>query len=200
MELDKLKGPVGWSALSILVILVLCFLGISSVLSPLLGQSSSTISSSASDLLLDQYEANLQKDIDRFNGRSPFFKAISIARYTPPTPPPVRRDDPPDVPDQIVDTGPPPPPSRYMGPTLIAIIGNEAWFRSPGSGLDAVLRIKVGEETQGVKVISTKAPSVVTVEHRGGVYPIPLFESKEDFFAEEAPPHGPDDFLKEVEG
>ena len=200
MELDKLKGPLGWSALSILVILILCFMGVSSVLTPLLGQSSSGVSSNASSTLLEQYDTNVRMDIDRFNGRSAFFKPIRIVKHVPAPPPPPPRQDTPDVPDKIVDEGPPPPPARYMGPPLIAIIGEEAWFRGSGSGPDAVLRIKIGEENQGVKVVSTNAPSQVTVEHRGGVYPIPLFESSEDFFTQEAPAHAPDNFLKEVEG
>jgi len=200
MDADKIKGPLGWSILSICVLAVFSVIGISSVLSPLLGQSSADAKTSTSASQLEKYKQYVAMDIDRFNGRSAFFKPIRIVVPLPPPPPAPTRDNPPEVPDRIVDSGPPPPPQNYMGPTLIAIIGDEAWFRGSGTGPDALLRIKIGEEKEGVKLVSTLAPSEVIVEHRNGKYPINLFESNEDFFLEEAPEHEPDDFIEEVVG
>ena len=200
MDANKIKGPLGWSTLSILVFVVFGVIGISSILSPLLGQSSTDVETSISATELAKYENYVAMDIDRFNGRSAFFKPIRIVVDLPPPPPPPKRDNPPEVPDRIDESGPPPAPQNYMGPTLIAIIGEEAWFRGSGTGPDAVLRIKIGEEKEGVKLVSTLAPSDVVVEHRNGKYPINLFESTEDFFLEEAPEHAPDDFIEEAEG
>ena len=53
-----------------------------------------------------------------------------------------------------------------MGPPLIAIIGTEAWFRVSGSGANPVIRLLVGEEQDGLKLVGTTLPSMVTVEHR----------------------------------
>ena len=138
-------------------------------------------------------------NIAQFNGRSAFFKPIRIAVPLPP-PPPQEIDDTPTVPKEIIIPGPPPAPLSYMGPALIAIIGEEAWFKGSGTGPSAVLKIKTGEESEGVKVISTSAPSIVTVEHRNGSYSIPLFETEEGFFREEPLPPTANDFLEEVEG
>jgi hypothetical protein len=87
-----------------------------------------------------------------------------------------------------------------MGPPLIAIIGDEAWFRSSGTGSNAVIRLTVGEEQDGLKLIKTTLPSMVTVEHRRGEYVIDLFSSDEPFFREDPPPIVSDSFLEEVEG
>jgi hypothetical protein len=199
IDTSKLKGPLGMSILSIATLLVLGIIGISSIVSPLLGSSNATVNSTTSNTLLKQYETYIAMDIARFNGRSAFFNPIRIAVPLPP-PPPRIEDDIPEVPDTIIEQGPPPAPANYMGPALIAIIGDEAWFKGSSSGPDTVLRIKIGEESQGIKVISTAAPSLVTVEHRRGTYPLHLFESSEDFFSEEALPPTSNDFLQEVQG
>ena len=97
------------------------------------------------------------------------------------------------------DPGPPPAPSTYMGPELIAIIGDEAWFRGSGIGSGAVIRLRAGNEKDGLKVVSTTLPSMVTVEYRRGVYEIDLFVVEEPFFLEQAPPAPDTSFLKEVD-
>ena len=86
-----------------------------------------------------------------------------------------------------------------MGPALIAIIGDEAWFRG-GSGPDVVIRLKAGEEQDGLKVVKTTPPAIVTVEHRRGEYDINLFSNEEPFFRDDSPPVVQDAFLEEVEG
>jgi hypothetical protein len=200
IDTSKLKGPLGLSILSIVVLLVLGINGISSIVTPFFGSSSSMSASSATDTLLKQHDDYQAMNIARFNGRSAFFKPIRIAIATPPPPPPQEKNDTPMVPKEIIIPGPPPAPSSYMGPALIAIIGDEAWFKGSGTGPDAVLRIKTGEESEGVKVVSTSSPSIVTVEHRLGVYSIHLFENEETFFREEPLPPTANDFLEEVEG
>jgi hypothetical protein len=195
---DKLKGPFGWSIGSLLILAIFLFLTISAVIAPLFMKTSERSTQNRIVVLLEQYEENNLTDIARFNGRSAFFKPIRIAR---PTPPPAPRKDveelpPPAPPEQL---GPPPAPASYTGPPLIAIIGEEAWFRSGGSS-SPVIRLHIGEESNGLKLIRTHAPTLVTVEHRRGTYEIPLFDADESFFREEPLPSSTNDFFKEVEG
>jgi hypothetical protein len=93
-----------------------------------------------------------------------------------------------------------PPPPTYTGPPLIAIIGQEAWFRGSGSGNTPVIRLKVGEEQNGLKLIETMPPAQVIVKHRRGEYPINLFDYNETFFRQDPPPVAVDSFLEEVDG
>ena len=86
-----------------------------------------------------------------------------------------------------------------MGPELIAIIGDEAWFRGIGNGAEAVMRLKAGTERDGLKVVSTTLPSMVTVEYRRGVYEIDLFVVEEPFFLLEAPVLPDASFFKKLE-
>jgi hypothetical protein len=195
-EKQTLRGPLGWSIASIIVILLFCAYAVTTVASPLLNQSEvSTPTTSKTDQLVTKYNEQILVDIARFNGRSAFFTPIQIAVHREPPPPPKR--DPVPEPKEPIVLGPPAPPPTYMGPPLIAIIGDEAWFR--GTGQDSVIRLKVGEEQDGLKVIKTTPPSIVTVEHRGGEYPIDLFTNEEPFFRQDAPPVVSDNFLEEVE-
>jgi hypothetical protein len=192
-----LRGPLGWSIASIIVIILFCAYAITTVASPLMNQRAvSTPTTSKTDQLVQKYNQQIAVDIARFNGRSAFFTPIQIPVYR--EPPPTPKIDPTPAPEEkIVDLGPPPPPPTYMGPSLIAVMGEEAWFR--GTGSDSVIRLKVGEEQDGLKVIKTSPPSIVTVEHRGGEYPIDLFTNDEPFFRQDAPPVMSDNFLEEVE-
>ncbi len=131
------------------------------VLSPRLGDDK-TVS------LLSQYLAVHDTDLvqyqQRFNGRSVFFKPI-----------PPHRDPPPPPPVEIVEARPEPepePPSipeEYTGPSIVFVLGNEVWFTDG-------LTLSVGEEDQGVKVLSCDPPWTVRLAHAGGEYDVVLFE------------------------
>ncbi len=195
---DKLKGPLGWSFCSLCVIAIFCFFAITTIMSPFFLRSNEKSSSDRMGTLLVLHQENTTVDIARFNGRSAFFKPIRIAKPTPPPPPPEEDEElPPPLPPEPI--GPPPPPANYTGPPLIAIIGNEAWFRSSGSS-SPVLRLQVGEESDGLKLVNTHEPTLVTVEHRNGTYEIDLFDGEESFFRQDPPPVSTNDFLKEVDG
>ncbi len=198
MEQQTLRGPLGWSIASIIVILLFCAYAIITVASPLLRQAKADApKTSMTDSLVERYNNNVAVDIARFNGRSAFFNPIQIAIRREPTKQPSREIVP--EPEEIIVTrGPDPAPLTYMGPPLIAIIGDEAWFR--GGGSDSVIRLKSGEELDGLKVISTTPPSTATVEHRTGVYPLNLFTNEEPFFSQEPPSVISEGFLEEVEG
>ncbi len=198
MSIDKLKGPLGWSIGALIVLFVFLCIAFAVIVSPFFTQAGDQPSGNRMVALVEQYDENNAADIARFNGRSAFFKPIRIARPTPP-PPPVKEvvDLPPPPPPEPV--GPPPAPATYTGPKLIAIIGNEAWFRN-GSGSSPVIRLQLGEEKDGLKLLSTLEPTMVKVQHRRGTYEIDLFDDDEPFFLEEPLPISSNDFFKEVEG
>jgi hypothetical protein len=193
IDTTNLRGPLGWSLISIVVIGFFCINSITTVVTPLFHLSGDIASDNDIISLVQEHEAHVVIDIARFNGRSAFFKPIHKA---PPTPPPTKKDK--DAEEEPIYV-PPPPPIRYTGPALIAVIGEEAWFRGGGSGFDSVIRLKAGEESDGVKLVSTAAPSIVTVYHRGREYELDMFDSDEPFFRDDPPPSASSAFLEEVD-
>ena len=198
IDKNKIRGPLGWGVVSLIIICIFCIYAFVTVLSPVVSGSYSDELDNKTASLIEKYEEYALVDIARFKGRSAFFKPIRKPPSLPPPPPPPSNV--PDPEEVIIDPGPPPPPPDYRGPDFIAIIGEEAWFRSSGSGSGDVIRIKVGEELDGLKVLSTKAPSIVTVEYRLGKYDLDLFDRDEPFFVENLPPSTAVDFLEEVDG
>lgn len=195
MNSADLKGPLGMSIAAILAIVVFICLVIGNIASPLMMRSQE-VSVSDTDALVTEYGNLVAADIAKFNGRSAFFKPIPIPRARPEPKDPVVHTPPPPPPP--VPTGPPPAPATYLGPPMIALIGDEAWFRGSGSGMDSVIRIKVGEEKEGIKLVSTEEPTRAIVEYRRGEYELDLFSYEEPFFEDEAPTMSEPDFLEEV--
>ncbi|MDP6541509.1 MAG: hypothetical protein QF444_04970 [Phycisphaerales bacterium] len=193
---SKLRSPISWSIVSLLVIVAYGLVAITNSLSPIFHQSRNDPVDSQTNSLLSMHDDLLAIDVERFEGRSAFFKPVLKA--PPPPPPPPRQEVAETPPQDIPDPGPPPPPATYLGPELIAIIGDEAWFRGSGSGEDVVIRLQAGEEKDGLKVVSTTIPSMVTVEYHRGVYELDLFSLDESFFLEHPPPSPETGFLKEV--
>lgn len=124
--------------------------------------------------LLAEHDEKLQTWQDRLNGRSPFFKPAA-----PPPPPP--KDPPRDAP---IDPPPPPPqtgpPVRYEGPPIAFAFGDEVYFNSTTQGDGKVIRVRVGEEQSGLRVISMSMPWSVKVGHKGGEYDVPLFNRSDE--------------------
>ena len=120
----------------------------------------------ALDKLLTRHEQNMQTDVDRFNGRS-FFYTPPIQRKPPPPPPP-----PPPRPVEEEKPPPPPPeptfPANYTGPTLVAILGSEAWFKEQASDGDPLTRLNIGDAHDDIDVLATDPPRGITVKYRGG--------------------------------
>jgi hypothetical protein len=192
----SLKGPLGWSVASVLVICIFAVYAGSTLVAPLLSGDLRDSKDTQTGDLLKAYDEYAQVDIERFNGRSAFYNPISII-----PPRPIVNEEPeeeaPTEPVEIIPTGPPAAPSNYTGPPLIAIIGEEAWFRSTGTS--PVIRLREGEEKDGLKLVKTMQPSSVKVEHRRGEYDVPLFTNEEPFFREEPPTVSEDKFFEEVE-
>jgi len=117
----------------------------------------------------------LERSQERFVGRSIFYIPKEPRRPTrpaPPTPPRVETEPPPPPPP------PPPPsaPSKYAGPGIRGILGNEVFF-------DNGSRIKVGDSGDGVNVLKINGPFSVRLGWRSGEYEVSLFaEQVPDFF------------------
>ncbi|MSR33673.1 MAG: hypothetical protein EXS12_02560 [Phycisphaerales bacterium] len=107
-------------------------------------------------------------DRDRFDGRSAFFMPVAPVRIIPKPPPPkVEKPLPPPAP--VI-------PLEYLGKKPIAILGPMVYFDN--------FQIKVGEESNGIKVIATNAPWNVKLGYEGGEYEVAIWEQKkEDFFS-----------------
>lgn len=118
--------------------------------------------------LLSQYLAVHDTDLvqyqERFNGRSVFFKPIPPRRELPARP---AREEIVEAPPE--EPPPPPIPEQYTGPSIVFVLGNEVWFTDG-------LTLSVGEEDQGVRVVSCDPPWTVRLAHAGGEYDVVLLE------------------------
>lgn len=111
---------------------------------------------------LTNHEEDLDTYLDRFEGRSLFFKPLP-----PPRPVPKRTI----TPESVEPIGPSGPPSTYGGPKVIGVYGIVVWFKDN-------LKIPVGEEKGGVKVLQINAPWTVKLGHAGGEYDVPIFSNR----------------------
>ena len=117
----------------------------------------------AFDAQLARHEAAMDLARSRFDGRSLF--VMPAPPYRPPPPPPPMPPEPPPPPKPVV----PAAPAEYSGPKPMGMIGKSVYFE----GIPAVA---VGEERDGLKVLSVEPPSHVRVSHRGGTYLVPVWD------------------------
>lgn len=111
---------------------------------------------------LKRHDQLAQADLKRFDGRSAFFMPPAPVRKAPkPTKPPEPPKPPPPPP-------PPAAPREYTGPKVAGAIGNTVYFADSSQA-------KVGEEHNGVKVLSSSPPWSVRLAHAGGEYDVPLW-------------------------
>lgn len=122
--------------------------------------------------LLTEHEKEMVRYQARFNGRSIFF---TPPQPTPPPMPRVERDrdeyEPPvvvidDEPDEVEKPRVKP---DYNGPNIRAVIGDEVWFFGD-------IKVAVGEQKNGVKVLAVDGLWGATVEYGGWEYDVPFFE------------------------
>lgn len=166
-----MNGPLTWSLLFIIVAAIAVVMALPALLGAVFspGTGKAAVDTKFAELM-DAHESSLAAYRARFDGRSVFFKPPQPRPTTP-----ARRPDPtpsrPDVPEP--DT--PQTPSSYTGPTIRALIGDTVWFHGGQ-------RVAVGEEANGVQVLSVDAPWSATVAYLGGEYDVPLFENLTPFF------------------
>ncbi len=75
-------------------------------------------------------------------------------------------------------TPPPPSPMTYGGPAVIAVIGDQVWFKSKDN-----LKLRVGEEGAGVKVLASNPPWTVKLAYAGGEYDVAIFKDYQTEFS-----------------
>ncbi len=161
------------------------------IMTPSLYRSGSTVligapeSDDSMQKLMARHEANSTTDVERFNGRSLFFTP-PITRKPPPPPPPA----PPKV--EVEEKAPPPPPppsfpATYTGPTLVAILGTEAWFKERSSDKDPLTRLGIGDSHEDIDVLATDPPRGITVTYQGGgPYEVDLIDMESTPFSADA--------------
>ena len=198
IDSNTLKGPMCWSLTAIAVIIIFCIFAIATIGKPLLDSGEELTPNSRSNTLIEKHDEYALVDIARFNGRSAFFRPILIPKPRPVYEPPPRKDPEPEE-QEPEEKKPDPPPATYLGPPLIAIIGDEAWFRGSGSGFDALIRLQSGQEINGLTLVGTEEPTTAKVQYRGGEYTLPLFTVEERFFSDNPPAASTDDFFEEVQ-
>jgi hypothetical protein len=153
----------------IMVAAAVAGVGVLSLLTTLLTFGSDVEPSSALKDSLQKHEQLAKLDRDRFDGRSAFFMPPAPVRPVPKPPPPPKDVKPPEPPAPII-------PAEYTGKKPIAVLGPTVYFDS--------FQVKVGEESNGIKVIATNAPWSVKLGHEGGVYDVPIWpQKKEEFFS-----------------
>ncbi len=119
---------------------------------------------------LAAHETNLATYRERFEGRSLFFRP----------PAPVVRLASTETSKKEPDAAPlpPPVPTTYGGPVVIAVIGDQVWFKSKDN-----LKLRVGEEGSGVKVLASNPPWTVKLAYAGGEYDVPVFKDYQTKFS-----------------
>ena len=118
---------------------------------------------------LAAHDRDLATYRERFEGRSLFFRPPAPAR-----PAPKRTSE--KKPDAT--PLPPPIPTTYGGPVVIAVIGDQVWFKSKDN-----LKLRVGEEGAGVKVLASNPPWTVKLAYAGGEYDVPVFKDYQTKFS-----------------
>ena len=180
----RLKGPLGVSLAASLLIAMSLVVRLPPMFTSLVVGGPGAVDDGMLEGLLAQHDDVIRLDLQRFAGRSVFFTPPQQPRPRPVVPEP--DPEPVENPEPVEDPGPPPPPSSYTGPAIIAILGDEAWFRR-SFGAEAVLRIRVGEERDGIRVLATEAPWTVRLAHAGGEYDVPVFHFESPFLREDPP-------------
>lgn len=171
----RLNGPLAWSAASLLVIVVLVVLTLPALARAAFGPDLD--GEGVSDTfakLMEEHEGMSETYRDRFDGRSVFFKPPRKPKRRPVrTAPPPKKDDTPKPPPP-----PKPDPKRppYSGPSIGGMIGDRVYFEGD-------LRVDVGEERDGVEVLSVNPPWGAKVMYRKWEYDLDLFEHGEFFDA-----------------
>lgn len=125
----------------------------------------------------------LERSENRFSGRSIFYVPKEPRRPTRPVPP-----APPRV---VTETAPPPPPppsppsapTKYAGPSIRGILGNEVFF-------DSGKRVKVGDSADGVGVLKINGPFSIRLGWKNGEYEVSLFTEEVPEFFGTAPYQG----------
>jgi hypothetical protein len=125
----------------------------------------------------------MERSESRFSGRSIFYVPKEPRRPAPPDTP---RVEPEEAPKPEPTPKPEPVqsvPSKYAGPGIRGILGNEVFF-------DSGKRIKVGESADGVDVLKINGPFSIRLGWKTGEYEVSLFAEEIPEFFGTAPYQG----------
>jgi hypothetical protein len=138
--------------------------------------------------LVAEHEEEISLHQARFNGRSAFFRPPPRRDPTPPPPPPpkveVEEEEEKEVEEEVeVEPPPPPPPpvpSEYEGPPVLYVLGDMVVFR-PSSPGEPGKRIRIGQERNGIDIVSVDPPRSIRVGYQPEGYDraefnVPIFE------------------------
>lgn len=143
-------------ALSVVLAVVIAVSSVASLVRTLTTRIDTAAAEQNEQKQLDAFNERLKRYTAQVNGRSLFVTPRAVATADAP-PPPVSEDREPVK------------PTRYGGPSVIAMINGAAWF-SNGK------RVAVGEEADGVRVLSLNAPWSVHVVWEGVEFDVGLFD------------------------
>ena len=178
MQLQKieLNQSFAWSLGSLALIATILVFTLPSVFAAAMSSNPEELQASTQlDSHLGKHREALDLYQDRFNGRSVFFTPNKTkAPYVPL--PVVEQKAPQTSRTEKVRT--PPKPTIYTGPTLMAILGDEVWLKNSNRN-DSPLRVRVGEEKDGVEILEVNPPWSVKVRYQTVEFVVPLFEVKE---------------------
>ncbi len=173
-----INGPLGFSLAAVALTAIFLLMGLATLIGSAFGRGTGDAEPKKElDKLVALHNDSMKNWQDQFNGRSVFFKPLAPI---PPAPPPPKNPPPP----VIVDPGPPPIDPVYRGPSISFAYADTVYF-NPATASDNVkyLRIRVGEEKSGIKVISCNLPWSVKVAYKGGEYDVKIFDKNaEDVF------------------
>ncbi len=113
---------------------------------------------------LERHAADAEAYRSRFDGRSLFYQPVRPKAAAGPPKVAVKEPEPEEAP------APPPIATRYTGPSILYVIGDEVGFH----GTDRPIRVRVGEERDGLRVIAANPPWSVTVGYSGGTYEVEI--------------------------
>ncbi|MFO0872603.1 MAG: hypothetical protein U0575_01345 [Phycisphaerales bacterium] len=117
--------------------------------------------------LMPEHEKALDTAQKRFVGRYLFYPPPA------PKPPPAPRPPPEPKPIEVVkEPEPPKAPATYQGKKPSFVVGDEVYFVDSS-------KLRVGEEHDGVKLISASTWSI-KVAHQGGEYDVPIADFKKE--------------------
>ena len=145
----------------------LAFKGVVSLLFALLTFGGDVDPSAMLENSLKKHEQLAKIARDRFDGRSAFFKPPEPVRNIPKPPPPPKVEKPLPPPEPVI-------PAEYGGKRPNSVLGSIVFFDN--------FQIKVGEQSNGIKVLATNAPWSVKLGHEGGEYDVPLWDKSKDGF------------------
>jgi len=176
---------VRWSGAAVVAVvaggiaLVVALAALGTVVGTLFRSGAESVQPDLVEPLLVRHDDLVDLSRRRFDGRSAFFLPKPPPRPKAPPPPVREAPPPPPPPPPPRDPGPPPAPANYGGPRPRSLMGDVVFFESTSPD-----RLRVGEESAGVSVISVSPPWRVRLGWSGGEYDVDLWGDRgEGFFS-----------------